>query len=149
MRKVAIGLVVTLLLVSLIGIGSVSALSYKDKEIVVVNFDDLDATKVPDGKLSLGYAGIAWDTDWMIWNSPQAYYAAHSGDTRIHSHNFGGWINFSHDVEFKGAWIAGQPIGQISFAKARTASSKPLESRSIPSTRLRNPSASFNFSKHP
>ncbi len=114
MKKVAIGLVVALLLVSLIGIGSVSAVSYKDEEIVV-NFDDLNATKVPDGKLSLGYAGIAWDTDWMIWNSPQAYYAAHSGDTRIHSHNFGGWINFSHDVEFKGAWIAGQPIGQISF----------------------------------
>ncbi len=114
MKKVAIGLVVTLLLVSCIGIGSVSAAGYLDKEIIV-NFDDLNAIKAPDGKLSLGYAGLSWDPDWMIWNSPQAYYAAHSGDTRIHSHNFGGWINFSHDVEFKGAWISGEPMAQVSF----------------------------------
>ncbi|HOW34283.1 MAG TPA: hypothetical protein PLN32_07495 [Methanoregulaceae archaeon] len=121
MKKVAIGLVVTLLLVSCIGIGSVSAVTYYDKPMVV-GFDELEGG---DAGSSLSGAfkastlpEVIWDPNWYYWDWYQDPYTPHSPETRISSLKYGGWIDFSalpQDVNFVGAWISGYNLTEVHF----------------------------------
>jgi len=116
MKQVAFGLVVTLILVSVIGIGAVSGVSYTSKEIVLT-FDDLEGGDA-DTPLPVGYEGLSWDPEWFYWDAEEDPYTPHSPDTRISSLNYGGWIDFSplpQDVEFSGAWISGYNLTKIYF----------------------------------
>lgn len=73
---------------------------------VVVNFDDL-----VDGSslhyLPVGYAGLDWDPLWFWWSWEQWPYTPSSPDTRIATHNYGGWIGFPDAVVFNGAYFSG------------------------------------------
>ncbi len=116
MKQVAFGLVVTLILMSVIGIGAVSGLSYTSKDIVLT-FDDLEGGDA-DTPLPVGYEGLSWDPEWFYWDADEDPYTPHSPDTRISSLNYGGWIDFSalpQDIEFSGAWIAGYNLTKIHF----------------------------------
>lgn len=121
MKKVAIGLVVTLLLVSLIGIGSVSAVTYYDKSMVV-DFDELEGGDA-GSSLSGAYKTsslpeVIWDPNWFYWDWDQDPYTPHSPETRISSLEYGGWIDFSalpQDVDFIGAWISGYNLTEVHF----------------------------------
>jgi hypothetical protein len=116
MKQVAFGLVVTLILVSCIGIGTVSAVSYINKEMVLT-FDDLEGGDAGT-PLPVGYEGLSWDPEWFYWDADQDPYTPHSPSTRISSLNYGGWIDFSplpQDVVFSGAWISGYNLTQVYF----------------------------------
>jgi len=121
MKKVAIGLVVTLLLVSCIGIGSVSAVTYYDKSMVV-DFDELEGGDA-GSSLSGAYKTsslpeVIWDPNWFYWDWDQDPYTPHSPETRISSLEYGGWIDFSalpQDVDFIGAWISGYNLTEVHF----------------------------------
>ncbi len=121
MKKVAIGLVVTLLLVSCIGIGSVSAVTYYDKS-TVVDFDELEGGDA-GSSLSGAYKTsslpeVIWDPNWFYWDWDQDPYTPHSPETRISSLEYGGWIDFSalpQDVDFIGAWISGYNLTEVHF----------------------------------
>jgi hypothetical protein len=100
-------LMVILIAFLVTGVGIVSA-TYGEK---VVNFDDLVGGGA-DSYLPVGYAGLSWDPNWFYWSFGQSSYMPHSPYTRIASHNYGGWIDFSplgEPVIFVGSWFSGDP----------------------------------------
>lgn len=116
MKKVAFGLVITLILMSYIGIGTVSAVSYTKKEMILT-FDDLKGGD-SDTPLPVGYEGLSWDNKWFYWDEDQDPFTPHSASTRISSLNYGGLIDFSplpQDVIFSGAWISGYNLTDVYF----------------------------------
>ncbi|HPH35356.1 MAG TPA: hypothetical protein PLU94_07685 [Methanoregulaceae archaeon] len=134
MKQVAFGLVVTLILVSVIGIGAVSGVSYISKDIVLT-FDDLEGGDA-DTPLPVGYEGLNWDPEWFYWDTDQDPYTPHSPDTRISSLNYGGWIDFSplpKDIEFSGAWISGYNLTKIYFEGYHEGTSVGTSATLIPS----------------
>ena len=81
----------------------------------VVNFDDL-VNGSSAHPLPVGYAGLDWDPEWFWWSWAQDPYNPSSPDTRIATHNFGGWIDFSPlgaPVIFEGAYFSGMPEAAI------------------------------------
>ena len=83
----------------------------------VLNFDEL-----VDGSfnhpLPVGYAGLNWDPEWFWWSWDQPPYTPSSPDTRIATHNYGGWIDFSPlgtPVIFQGAYFSGLEEATIYF----------------------------------
>jgi hypothetical protein len=75
----------------------------------VVTFDDLiDNVYNHNTPIPAGYAGMTWDPNWFYWSWSQApYWEPHSPPTRIATHNYGGWFEFSQPVDFKGAYLSG------------------------------------------
>jgi hypothetical protein len=83
----------------------------------VLNFDDLHGGDA-DTFLPTGYAGLGWDSTWFYWDWAQSPYTPHSLYTRIATHNYGGWIDFSPlgcYVTFVGAWCSGRYDAEIFF----------------------------------
>ena len=83
----------------------------------VLNFDDLinGSSAHP---LPVDYAGLNWDTEWFWWSWAQDPYNPSSPDTRIATHNYGGWIDFSPlgtPVIFEGAYFSGMPEAVMYF----------------------------------
>ena len=83
----------------------------------VLNFDDLinGSSAHP---LPVDYAGLNWDTEWFWWSWAQDPYNPSSPDTRIATHNYGGWIDFSPlgaPVIFQGAYISGYDLTTVHF----------------------------------
>ncbi len=75
----------------------------------VINFDDLHGGSA-DTPLPSGYAGLNWDTHWFHWDFSQTPYNPSSLYTRVATHNYGGWIDFSPlgaPVIFEGAFFSG------------------------------------------
>jgi len=69
---------------------------------VVLNFDDLVGQAAVPGN----YAGLSWDPNWTYYDFAQGpWWSPFSGNTRIYTHNFGGWIKFNQTVQFQGANI--------------------------------------------
>ncbi|MEW6267228.1 MAG: VPLPA-CTERM sorting domain-containing protein [Thermodesulfobacteriota bacterium] len=68
----------------------------------VIDFEDL----VGSGQLPSGYAGLTWDPNWQYYDWSQPPYNPSSGNVRIYTHNYGGWIDFGQDVSFQGSWVA-------------------------------------------
>ncbi|KPL22015.1 MAG: hypothetical protein AMJ75_08865 [Phycisphaerae bacterium SM1_79] len=83
----------------------------------VLSFDDL-----VDGSsahyLPVGYGGLDWDPEWFWWSWDQPPYNPSSPDTRIATHNYGGWIDFSPlgaPVIFEGAYFSGYDYATVHF----------------------------------
>ena len=75
----------------------------------VLNFDDL-VNGSSETYLPVGYGGLDWDPEWFYWSWEQSPYYPSSPDTRIATHNYGGWIDFSPvgmPVIFEGAYFSG------------------------------------------
>ena len=80
----------------------------------VINFDDL----IGQAQLPIGYAGLNWDTNWTYYDWSQPPYTPASGRTRVYTHNYGGWIDFSPlgvPVTFDGAYFSGYNYAVMHF----------------------------------
>lgn len=78
---------------------------------VTIDFEDLNGSAY----LPVGYAGLTWDPEWVYYDNYQPPYFASSGDERIYTHNYGGWIKFGQDVTFLGSWVASYDDGQTMY----------------------------------
>jgi hypothetical protein len=75
----------------------------------VIGFDDLLGGG-SSSYLPVGYAGLNWDSNWFHWDFAQDPYTPSSPNTRIATHNSGGYIDFSPlgvAVDFEGAYFSG------------------------------------------
>ena len=108
--------VLTMVSISVLGVGIAGAV-VNTENATIVHFDYLKGGGA-GAYLPAGYAGLTWDPTWFFWSWDEEPYTPHSPETRISSHNFGGWIDFSplgHDVEFVGAWFSGYNLTQVHF----------------------------------
>lgn len=103
MRKLFVLNLIALLILSM----ALPGMSVFADDIIVIDFDDL----VGQAPIPEGYAGLNWDPEWFYWDWGQSPYTPESGLTRIATHNYGGYIDFSplgYDVVFHGAYISGR-----------------------------------------
>ena|GEM_PF-1855752 len=70
--------------------------------LITLDFEDLPSY----GALPSGYAGLTWDSHWNYFGFSQSPYNPSSGNMRIYSLNYGGWIDFGQQVTFYGSWVA-------------------------------------------
>ncbi|MBN2013869.1 MAG: hypothetical protein JW778_01685 [Candidatus Altiarchaeota archaeon] len=76
----------------------------------VINFDDLVCAYGDSPQLPTNYGGITWDSEWFYWSWEQPPYTPSSPNTRIATHNYGGWMEFPQDVDFTGAYFSGTGV---------------------------------------
>jgi hypothetical protein len=85
-----------------------------DADLTVLDFDDLSG----QAQLPIGYGGLNWNTNWTYYDWSQYPYTPSSPPTRIFTHNYGGWIDFSPlgvPVTFEGAYFAGASFATTHF----------------------------------
>ena len=74
----------------------------------VLDFEDL----IGQAQLPSNYGGLTWDNNWTYYDWSQPPFDASSGNVRIYTHNFGGYVDFGSDVTFLGSWVASADVGQ-------------------------------------
>lgn len=116
MKKILAGLAVGVMMLELAGVASATE--------TVLNFDDL----IGYGSLPSSYAGLSWDSNWNYYDSAQPPYDPSSGNTRIYTHNYGGWIEFETNVTFLGSWVASANAGQEMYWEGYQGGTKVYES---------------------
>lgn len=95
--------VITLMSLILAGASSVVTAA-----LITLDFEDLSSY----GSLPEHYAGLTWDSNWNYYGFSQPPYNPSSGNIRIYTHNYGGWIDFGEEVSFYGSWVASSDYDQ-------------------------------------
>ncbi len=97
-------------------------------QAITLDFEDLNGY----GVLPSDYAGLTWDSNWQYYDWSQAPYYASSGEVRIYTHSYGGWIDFGQEVNFLGSWVATANVGQEVFWEGYRDGVKLFESAHLP-----------------
>jgi hypothetical protein len=106
------GFAIFLAVAMLATLGGVALASDPPSEQIVLNFDEL-TNGGSTTYLASDYAGLNWDSNWFWCSWEQYPFTPSSPDTRIATHNYGGWIDFSPmgEVIFEGAYFSGWDEG--------------------------------------